>query len=289
MGTPASSEAGGGGAPPARRGAADARTLAILAAMYALLAGNFALHALRPLPIAVHVLVSAAAIHLAFTVWHEAAHRNVSSRSWVNTAVGILGMFPYMTPYFMQRWIHLQHHARLNERDDPNFVYIDGPFWRIFARYPRALGYARKLLARDPRTRGEQLSDVASVAAVAAIYALAWRAGALADVLLLWGLPVVIAKVVMDWYINYLPHVGLPAHRYQGTRVVDVGWLTPLVLGHNYHAIHHLWPNLPWYRYRGVFRERLDLLRRHGVPIEHRVFERRFRGRDLPAHTPVSG
>jgi beta-carotene hydroxylase len=233
--------------------------------------------------------VAVVAIHLAFTIWHEAVHRNVSSRPWVNTLVGILGMFPYMTPYFMQRWIHLQHHARLNERDDPNFVYIDGPFWKIFGRYPRALGYARKLLARDPRTPGERASDLLSLVAVAAVFGVAWLRGVLSDVLLLWLLPVVIAKVVMDWYVNYLPHVGLPAHRYGGTRVVDVGWLTPLVLGHNYHAIHHLWPNIPWYRYRGVFRERLDALRRNGVPIEHRVFARRFRGRELPSDTAVPG
>jgi beta-carotene hydroxylase len=256
--------------------------------MYGLLLGNFALHAWHPLPIALHVLVSAAAVHLAFTVWHEAVHRNVSPRAWVNTLVGVVGMFPYMTPYFMQRWIHLQHHARLNERDDPNFVYIDGPFWKIVGRYPRALGVARRLLARDPRSPGERAADGASVLAVAALYAIAWHAGALVDLLLLWALPVGIAKIVMDWYINYLPHVGLPADRYLGTRIVDVRWLTPLVLGHNYHAIHHLWPNLPWHRYRGIFRQRIELLRRHGVPIEHRVFERRY-ARDLRKQTPVSG
>ncbi len=273
----------------AGRGGPDLPTLALLGAMYALLIGNFALHAWRPLPLALHVLVAVAAIHLAFTVWHEAVHRNVSSRPWVNTAVGILGMFPYMTPYFMQRWIHLQHHARLNEPDDPNSVYVDGPFWKLFLRYPRALGYARKLLARDPRTPVEQLSDLLGTGAIVAIFAGAWLAGGLEDLLLLWLLPVAIAKIVMDWYINYLPHVGLPAHRYKGTRVVDVAWFTPLVLGHNYHAIHHLWPTLPWHRYREHFRERLDLLRKHGVPIEHRVFERRFPARELPAHTPVSG
>ena len=59
---------------------------------------------------------------------------------------------------------------------------------------------------------------------------------------------------------------------------------TPLVLGHNYHAIHHLWPNLPWHRYRGVFRERLDWLERHGVPIEHRVFQRMCQGCAGPIH-----
>jgi len=243
--------------PPARKSRfADLRTLALLGAIYALWTANFAFHAWHPLPLAVHVLVAAAAIHLAFTVWHEAVHRNASPRPWVNTAVGILGMFPYLTPYFMQRWIHLQHHARLNERDDPNFVYVDGPFWKIAFRYPRALGTARALLARDPRARGERLADAASTAAVGLVFALAWRAGALADLLWLWLLPVAIAK---------------------------------LVLGHNYHAIHHLWPTIPWHGYRSTFRERLPMLRQHGAPIEHRVFERRFRGPGLPAHTPASG
>jgi len=249
----------------------DWPTLALLLAMYLVLIGNFVWYRLAPLPLLAHVAIAAGAIHLAFTIWHEAVHRNVSHRPWINHVVGVLGMFPYMTPYFMQRWIHLEHHARLNEREDPNFIYIDGPFWKIPLRYPRALGYARKLLTRDPRQPGERLSDAVSVAAVTSLFALAWWLGALRDVLWLWLLPVVIAKLVMDWYINYLPHVGLPPGRFQGTRIVDLPWLTPLVLGHNYHAIHHLWPSLPWHVYRAVFREKIDYLREHGVPIEHGI------------------
>jgi fatty acid desaturase len=253
----------------------DWPTLAVLAGMYIILIGNHILYWTSPLPLVVHILLSAVAIHLAFTIWHEAVHGNVSQRSGVNDLVGVVGMFPYMTPYFMQKWIHLQHHARLNEEDDPNYVYTDGPFWKIPLRYPRALGYAKKVLARDPRGRGERISDTVFLAAVAGVYALAWWYGVLADVLLLWFVPVIIAKVVMDWYINYLPHVGLPADRYLGTRIVDVPWLTPLVLVHNYHAIHHLWPTIPWHRYRAVFRRKLGYLQEHRVPIEHGVFQRR--------------
>jgi fatty acid desaturase len=250
----------------------DWLTLGLLLAMYLVLVGNFVACRLAPLPLALHVAIAAAAIHLAFTVWHEAVHRNVSQRLWVNHVVGVLGMFPYMTPYFMQRWIHLEHHARLNEREDPNFVYIDGPFWKIPLRYPRALGYARKLLATDPRRRGERVSDGLSVAAVAALFGVAGWFGVLREAIWLWLVPVVIAKLVMDWYINYLPHVGLPPHRFRGTRIVDLPWLTPLVLGHNYHAIHHLWPTIPWHGYRAVFREKQGYLREHGVPIERGIF-----------------
>jgi fatty acid desaturase len=44
---------------------------------------------------------------------------------------------------------------------------------------------------------------------------------------------------------------------------------------HNYHAIHHLWPTIPWHRYRAVFRRKLGYLQEHRVPIEHGVFQRR--------------
>ena len=57
----------------------------------------------------------------------------------------------------------------------------------------------------------------------------------------------------------------------RGTRITAVGWLTPLVLNHNYHAVHHIWPTVPWHRYREIYRNKLDYLTRNGVPIEHRV------------------
>jgi len=249
----------------------DLPTLALLLGMYALFVGNFALYAKAPLPLPLHVLISVVALHIAFTIWHEGVHRNLSSSKWLNDAVGILGIFPYSTPYFLQKWIHLQHHTYLNQPKDPNAIYTDGPFATIFFRYPRIVLFLRDRIGDDPRSQGQKLADAIPVAVILAIYAIAAWKGFFLDVVLLWFVPLVIAKVVMDWYVNYLPHVGLGTGRFRGTRVIDVPWLTPLVLGHNYHAIHHLWPALPWHRYRSVFREKEDYLRENGVPIEHRV------------------
>jgi fatty acid desaturase len=253
--------------------ATDWRTLGLLAAMYGLLIGNFAVYQLAPLPLPLHVLASAAAIHLSFTIWHEAVHRIVSEQAWLNTAVGVLGVLPYMAPYFVERRFHLEHHQRLNRRDDPNVIYTDGPLWQLPLRYPRILRFARERMAVDPRSAGERWMDRISVATVVALLGAGLWQGVLLDLVWLWLVPLAISKLVMDWYINYLPHVGLPPHRFQGTRIVDVAWFTPLVLCHNYHAIHHLWPDLPWHGYRRVFREKLEYLRERGVPIE-----RGFRG-----------
>jgi len=253
----------------------DWQTLLLLLAMYALLLGNAWLWFHAPLPVLLHVAIGAIGIHLAFTVWHEAAHKNVAGPLWVNHLVGVVGMFPYMTPYFMQRWIHLEHHRKTNRREDPNSAYLDGSFASIWLRYPRALGYARRLLERDPREPWQRVSDWSVLALLGAIWLFALWQGLLLDLLVLWAVPLVVAKWVMDWYINYLPHIGLPSDRFGATRIVDVGWLTPLLLCHNYHAIHHLWPGIAWHRYPAVFREKLDYLREHRVPIEQRVFGRR--------------
>lgn len=260
-----------GGVARMRRRGVDLPTLGLLAGMYGLLVGNALLYAAAPLPLPVHVLISAVAIHLAFTIWHEAAHRNLARSPAVNDLLGVLGMLPYMTPYFLQKYVHLQHHARLNEPGDPNRLYAEGSFLTLPLRYARVLSYAKRVLDRDPRKPLERRLDAAWLVALGGIFATAALLGWLRPLVLLWVLPLAIAKVVMDWYINWAPHVGLPPDRWRGTRVLDIPWLTPLVLAHNYHAIHHLWPSLPWHRYPAVFREKEVRLRERGVPIARRL------------------
>jgi fatty acid desaturase len=267
----------------------DWATLALLASMYVVLIGNVALYLLAPLPLLVHIAISTIAIHFAFTVWHEAVHYNISRHRFLNDAAGILGVFPYMAPFYVEKWFHLQHHALLNQRSDPNYIYTDGPFWTLPLRYPRVLQYARARMVDDPRSPGQHLADRVAVVAVLCLYALAWWLGVFWGLFALWFVPVVIGKIVMDWYINYLPHVGLPAHRFRGTRIIDAAWLTVALLGHNYHAIHHLWPSIPWHRYRATFVRKRDYLREHGVPIEPRLTFARPDEQEASEPDPLSG
>jgi len=267
----------------------DWRTLLLLVAMYGVLIGNFALYQIAPLPWVVHVLLAAAAIHLSFTIWHESVHRNLCESQPINDTVGMLAIVPYLAPFYLEKWFHLQHHALMNQRDDPNFVYTDGPLWQLPLRYLRVLRFAHEQMERDPRTRAQKLLDWIPRVVVGAVCAAAIWAGVFFDVVLLWFVPLVLSKLVMDWYVNYLPHAGLPPNRFQGTRVTDVGWLTWLILGHNYHAIHHLWPSLPWHRYRATFREKREYLREHGVPIENRIIWSRPGPEGLESPDPLAG
>jgi len=251
----------------------DRNTLLLLLAQWLVFVGNIAAAIQGSLPLWWHVVIGVLPVHVAFTIWHEAAHGTVSNRRWINNVAGILGMFPYMTPYFIQRFVHLDHHKYLNEPGrDPNEIYAGGPLWQLPLRYLRLFAHARAAVREDPRTKAMRASDYATLAVVASVYGIAIWQGCFVALFFAWLVPFAIAKVVMDWYVNYLPHVGLPPDRFKGTRIIDVGWLTPLILSHNYHAIHHLWPTIPWHGYLARYRDRLGYLKENGVPIEHRVF-----------------
>lgn len=250
----------------------DLTTILLLMIQWLVFLGNIGLYLSHSGPTLLHIVVGIIPIHLAFTIWHEAAHGNISKDRRINNVVGVLGMFPYMTPYFLQRYVHLDHHKHLNQEGlDPNLIYADGPFWQLPFRYIRAVKYARQKLAADPRNPGMRRSDTVGLAALAGVWLLALWTGHFVQLLLVWFVPLVIGKIIMDWYINYLPHVGLAPHRFLGTRIVHVRWLTPLVLQHNYHAIHHLWPSIPWHQYLRTFHHRLEYLTDHEVPIETRL------------------
>jgi beta-carotene hydroxylase len=141
----------------------------------------------------------------------------------------------------------------------------------------------------DPRSGGQRAADYLALLVVVSIYLVALWHGVFADVLLLWFVPVVISKLIMDWYVNYLPHVGLPPDRFRGTRIIDVPWLTVALLGHNYHAIHHLWPAIPWHRYRTTYVQKIAYLREHGVPIQTRVTSERPDAAELAGPGSLTG
>ena len=124
-----------------------------------------------------------------------------------------------------------------------------------------------------------QISDITILAGIGLIFIISIWQHFFVDLFWLWLLPLVIAKVIMDWYINFLPHTGLPPDRFLGTRIIDVRFFTPWVLCHNYHAVHHLWPTIPWHSYIARYRARFEYLIEHGVPIETRFWG----GRTYPA------
>ena len=173
----------------------DLWTLALLVAQWALFIGNIGVAIIQPGEIWMHVFVGIVPIHFAFTIWHEAAHGTVSNRRWVNHVVGVLGMLPYMTPYFIQRHVHLDHHRHLNEPgQDPNEVYAGGPLWELPLRYWRLASAARKAVADDPRTSAMKRSDTFFLLLVLGIWGAAIFTGTFTALFFAWSASSALAR-----------------------------------------------------------------------------------------------
>jgi beta-carotene hydroxylase len=91
-----------------------------------------------------------------------------------------------------------------------------------------------------------------------------WR-----EVLLLWFVPWWIGQSVMLTLFTWTPHHDhRETGRYRNTRISLFPGANLLLLGQNYHLIHHMIPSIPYYRYRDTFEEMRPLLDENGVRIE---------------------
>ena len=79
------------------------------------------------------------------------------------------------------------------------------------------------------------------------------------------------------------------AHNPHRTAVVEGDWLTSLLfLNNNLHVVHHLWPDIPWYRLRNVYlREKTHVLAHNGGHVYGGYLELARRYLLLPKDSPI--
>ena len=46
-----------------------------------------------------------------------------------------------------------------------------------------------------------------------------------------------------------------------------------LIMGQNYHLVHHLWPSIPWFEYKIAYEKTKPLLENKGSPQRVGIFE----------------
>lgn len=196
-----------------------------------------------------------------FTVLHESIHRTVGRPKWLNEVIGRCAM-PFVAlwaTYPAMRFIHLEHHRHANERNgkDPDAWATAGPRWLLPLRWLSIDGHYAVfyLLRMKDRPRRENTWLVVNHTVVAAALTLLVATGHGTDVLLLYLLPQRFGMGLLACWFDWLPHHGLratPASDRFGVARLRVGheWLLNLLLiGQNYHLLHHIDPKVPFYRY----------------------------------------
>lgn len=220
-----------------------------------------------PTPIA--IAINTACAYSQFTVLHDALHRSASRVFWLNEALGYVSTLVLCGPYSAFRRNHLHHHAHTNDpREDPDFWVAGTNGATVALRCLTMLqmhywNYLTRLRRRD----SAYAESVATIAVILVLHAWAWRAGHFADIVLYWTVPAQLAVAALALTFDYWPHRPHTARgRFRDTANILPAWLDPFFLCQNLHAVHHLFPQLPWYRYREALGVVDAGLRREGVP-----------------------
>jgi len=96
------------------------------------------------------------------------------------------------------------------------------------------------------------------------------------ELFFLWLLPQQLVQYSISMVFQWAPHYPeLDVGRYRDTRITLVGSREPwrsiisylVFTGHDYHALHHLYPRVPWTRLKRMYHDLEPILRRRGVRI----------------------
>ena len=211
------------------------------------------------LPIPIGILSNAICLYLSFTVLHDAVHGTAHRVSAIGNAMGRICGFALLAPLPIFRGVHHEHHGHTNDPErDPDLVVASGPSWLRPLSMAMTLPayrwhFYRRSLWRDRESFREA---VASDAALAAFLILGLGFGPTEWILIVWIAPVGLAALWLAFAFDYLPHYPHGEQgRYYDTRIYPGRVANLLLLGQNYHLIHHLWTTIPWYRYQQVFDE----------------------------------
>lgn len=217
------------------------------------------------------IALNTVAAYLGFTVFHECVHRAAHTNRRVNDALGWLPsiMLSFHFPVF--RTCHLQHHAHTNdpENDPDHFVsHRPGwlrPLWLVGTAFNYRVVYYRNGWGTPVERRLQMAVDFVLVLSVP----VAALTGTLEAVGVLFWMPALLAGSLLFFAFDFLPHTPFTStERYQDTRIQPGRVRHWLLLGQNYHLVHHLWVSVPWFRYRDVYRELEPELRARGARID---------------------
>ena len=218
-------------------------------------------------------VVNVLALHLSGTVIHDASHNSAHSNRIVNSILGHTSalMWGFAFPVFTR--VHLQHHGNANdpENDPDHFVSTGGPLWMIAARffYHEIFFFKRRLWRKY-----ELLEWFLSRLFLATVVMLGIHYDFIGYVMNFWFVPALVVGIALGLFFDYLPHRPFKeTNRWKNARVYPSPILNLLILGQNYHLVHHLWPSIPWYQYQPAYYATKSLLDEKGCEQSLGLFD----------------
>jgi len=242
---------------------------------------TLASYLLGHLPLWAATALIAVIVYAIYTVMHEAVHGSISGvhkpLKGLNDALGYLAGQIIGTSFIAHRKEHLAHHIHTNiEGQDPDMPLASSSGLQLVVGALKALPYQFWYYLRthwDNASNKEQRIFIAEVCV-----AISWRlvlvfvlgsSGALFLLVIANLIGIFITLILFAWIVHR-PHTATERYRNTSTFVFPSPFgtiISGLWLFQNYHSIHHLFPRVPFYRYRQVFNQIEPVMDRNGAPI----------------------
>lgn len=259
--------------------------------------GSIYFSIIKAIPMWCGFLVSTVCAYYSLGPLHDAMHGNISGNGasteeapWFDTVFGWISSIPLIMPFSAYRMMHYRHHAHTNDPNaDPDY-YLAASNWYTAAwrAMLRRLILVTTMIRRGPKA---DLSDSPRVRRAKVVMALinytsllvligAAYYGYFAEVFFLWYLPSKVATLFAEILTGYVPHYPFQAMaQFEHSRIVRFWGSTVLLFGHDHHALHHLFPRIPFFKYAEVFARIRPELERSGVRVEELSWFRKGAGR----------
>ncbi|MFM7558887.1 beta-carotene hydroxylase [Cylindrospermopsis raciborskii] len=210
--------------------------------------------------------INTLSLHFSGTIIHDACHQSAHRNRIANAILGHASalVLAFAFPVFTR--VHLQHHGNVNHpKDDPDhYVSTGGPLWLIAVRflYHEVFFFQRQLWRKY-----ELLEWFLSRLLIFTIVYISIQYHFLGYILNFWFVPAFVVGITLGFFFDYLPHRPfVERDRWKNARVYPGKILNMLILGQNYHLIHHLWPSITWYNYQPAYYLMKPLLDEKGSP-----------------------
>lgn len=217
--------------------------------------------------------------YASFTIVHDAGHGSIFASTSrfkpLEAAIGwIASISLLVTSFRFFQLIHDRHHAHTNNPDlDPDHIWADDNLLQLLASiYFIPIQYYIKLFTvykNDPVCRQSYFSTFGYLVLVHGSLLLLAVSGFGLEVICFAYIPMLLALFALVFFFDYVPHhPHQSTHAFHNTRIYPSKIINLLLLGQNYHLVHHLYPKVPWYRYQRAYQLVKTELEAQQSPIE---------------------
>lgn len=236
-----------------------------------------------PFPLATFICIFLA--YMGFTILHDAGHGSIfTEKSRLKPFERIMGWIAgvplILVPFNLFKILHDRHHAFTNdpELDPDHFIMSKSWYGVVLNCLYIPIQYhilSVTKLANDKKIRQTYPTSIIYFTVIISGIALFIQQGFLTELIFLLFIPNFFAVIMLVLFFDYIPHHPHKSlNRFNNSRVYPSRLLNILLLGQNYHLVHHLYPKVPWYKYRTLYLRIRSELAEHNAPIE-KVFSTR--------------